>query len=196
MMKKNNMICIVIIALLFLIPTNIVSADHTLSLQEAIEQKNKQVFKQLISQADVNDYGNKLISPLHLATMLNQNFMTKQLIAKGANINATSMADRRTPLHAAASNRNVELCEIFLKKNAFVNAADASKSTPLHFAAQKQYRNICELLVKYGARTDLKDYKNKTPLDYADSLTKEAILKAQSKKGFIKRVKGYFSNTK
>jgi hypothetical protein len=74
--------------------------------------------------ADTSDY----------STHENQLILAKQLIEHGANVNAVSIPQGRTPLHDACSGRNVtnlDFVELLLVEGADLNSQDHTGLTPL-----------------------------------------------------------------
>ena len=74
--------------------------------------------------------------------------ITKALLAKGADVNATDSA-HRTALHHA---KHKEIVEILLAHKADMNALDKSGWTPLHFARACDKQAVADALAKAGAR--------------------------------------------
>jgi hypothetical protein len=75
-----------------------------------------------------------LADPSHYSTHVNQLILAKQLIEHGANVNAVSIPDGRTPLHSACSGVNVtnlDFVELLLKEGADPNAQISMGVTPL-----------------------------------------------------------------
>jgi len=64
----------------------------------------------------------------------------------GANINAFSN-QFKTPLHFAALNNHVEVCESLLESGAKKEARDEQKCTPLHLACRKGSLSCIKLLL-------------------------------------------------
>ena len=53
-----------------------------------------------------------------------------------------------TPLHEAARDGRLEICEFLIKHDADVNAKNTNGETPLDIATKKGYDAICERLKK------------------------------------------------
>jgi hemerythrin len=88
--------------------------------------------------------GEERVTPLHIVARLasprdyftheNQLILAKQLIERGANVDAVSISDCKTPLHNACSGDNVtnlDFIELLLKAGADPNAKDYMEMTPL-----------------------------------------------------------------
>ncbi len=85
---------------------------------------------------------------------------------KGADVNAKSDWEGRTPLHWAALGHK-EVAELLIAKGADVNVKDIVGSTPLHFAADEGHKEIAELLIAKGADVNTRGFARMTPLDEA-----------------------------
>ena len=73
---------------------------------------------------------------LHVMNSTYDTYMTRKLIAKGANVNARDI-DERTPLHYAVDNGGLERTQILLNHGAKVTVRDNRGWTPLHFAVKE-----------------------------------------------------------
>jgi ankyrin repeat protein len=71
---------------------------------------------------------------------------------------------RRSALHYAAADGDVERARAELAAGAAVDAADANGWTPLHFAAQSQSAPIVRQLIEKGVSVDVPDSQGNTPL--------------------------------
>jgi ankyrin repeat protein len=77
-----------------------------------------------------------LAAPSDYSTHVNQLILAKQLIEHGANVNAVSCPEGKTPLHEACSSYNVtnlDFVELLLEKGANPNAQDYLGQTPLFY---------------------------------------------------------------
>jgi ankyrin repeat protein len=74
---------------------------------------------------------------------------------------------RRSELHYAARDGDVEKVRGELAAGAEVNAADVNGWTPLHFAAQAQAAPVVQLLLQRGADVHATDAHGNTPLSRA-----------------------------
>jgi hypothetical protein len=75
-----------------------------------------------------------LADPFDYSTHVNQLILAKQLIERGANVNAVSIPDGRTPLHNACYSGNVtnlDFVELLLENGADPNVQDCHRATPL-----------------------------------------------------------------
>jgi ankyrin repeat protein len=71
---------------------------------------------------------------------------------------------RRSPLHYAAANGDVNEVRRLLAEGADPGTADAVGFTPLHFAAQEQHPAVVEVLLAAGADLRATDRWGNTPL--------------------------------
>ena len=55
------------------------------------------------------------------------------------------------PLHRAVYNGHLEICDLPIQVNSYVNTIDWDGRTALHLAVMSKRPNICELLIKHGA---------------------------------------------
>ncbi|KAG5885438.1 hypothetical protein JTB14_020773 [Gonioctena quinquepunctata] len=75
------------------------------------------------------------IRPIHYAAHSGSLECLRLLIDKGADVNATTSADRR-PIHDAALFGRMECLQLLVEKGADVNAATSARHTPIHEAAR------------------------------------------------------------
>jgi hypothetical protein len=79
----------------------------------------------------------RLVDHFDYSTHVNQLVLAKQLIERGAEVNAVSIPHDVTPLHAACYGGNVtnlDFVELLLEEGADVNAQDHLGNTPLMYA--------------------------------------------------------------
>jgi ankyrin repeat protein len=89
----------------------------------------------------------------------------KKLIEEGADVNSTT-DEKKTPLHHACYNGNVELARLLIENGAKVDCADKDGWTPLHWACGYGYTAIGTLLLDHKATVDCRDTEERTPLLY------------------------------
>lgn len=87
------------------------------------------------------------MTPLHIAAKLGYNSMVKQLITDhGAILDAMTLI-KQIPLHLAAENGQLEVCETLLSLGSDLNAVDNQSQTPLHLAARKNHAKVLRLFL-------------------------------------------------
>jgi ankyrin repeat protein len=74
----------------------------------------------------------------------------------------------RTPLYLAAITGDLDIVELLLRYNAYVDARSVKGWRPLHNAARSGYWEMVELLVAYGASVNVWDNDGYSPLDMAE----------------------------
>ena len=84
-----------------------------------------------------------------------------------------------TPLHRAVYNGHLEICDLPIQVNSYVNTIDWDGRTALHLAVMSKRPNICELLIKHGANVNTKDNRGQALLIYAkrNSMICELLIK-------------------
>ncbi|KAL6697324.1 hypothetical protein J3F84DRAFT_394022 [Trichoderma pleuroticola] len=136
-------------------------------LHLAVVHGQEEVVKLLLDEVDVNNKTNKQTSRtlLHLAAEKDHEAITKLLLDKGADIEATDIADQ-TPLHYAVQYSSVAAVKFLLDEGANIEAADRLGQRPLHMAANGK-ETIVELLLDKGADVDAADNYGQRPLHLA-----------------------------
>jgi ankyrin repeat protein len=71
------------------------------------------------------------------------------------------------PLHWAAKDGNLPICQLLVSRGADVNIRDRSGQTPLHRAAYWGKLQVVDFLVYVGANTAATDSMNQTPSEVA-----------------------------
>jgi ankyrin repeat protein len=113
--------------------------------------------------------------PLHWAALKNQAVIAEMLLARGADVNATSDT-LATPLHDAVAfghNGQVGMVRVLLAHGANINAKSNYGETPLHEAIWNQDLQMVTLLLNSNANVNAvmeaghADDTRQTPLHYA-----------------------------
>jgi len=104
--------------------------------------------------------------PLHQASSNGYVEITKILIEKGANVNATT-SNGYSPLMLACYAGHEQIVDLLIKNGANINQKDAVEKTPLIAAAQNGYKSIVSILIAEGANINEKDKYLNTALTYS-----------------------------
>ncbi|XP_077349985.1 uncharacterized protein LOC143998115 [Lithobates pipiens] len=89
------------------------------------------------------------LTPLHLCAENGCNHLVKLLVENYlASIDAMSLT-KRTPLHLAAGNGQLDVCNSLLNMKADVNATDIHGQTALHLAAENDHSEVVKLFLKH-----------------------------------------------
>ena len=103
------------------------------------------------------------VTVLHVAAYWGDLGLVKDLIGKGADVNAKSEAGF-TVLHVVALSGNLDLVKYLVEeKNLDVNAKSESGWTVLHSAAGSGNLSLVKYLVENGANVNAKDDRGRTP---------------------------------
>ena len=102
-------------------------------------------------------------SPLMLACLKGYTELVRKLIARDADVNKPGWA----PLHYAATTGRVDIMQILLDENAYVDAESPNKSTPLMMAAMYGSTAAVKLLLDAGADPTLRNELGMSAIDFA-----------------------------
>ena len=102
-------------------------------------------------------------SALMLAALQGSTELSKQLIAKGADVNKPGW----TPLHYAATHGHLAVMTLLLDQDAYIDAESPNSTTPLMMAAQYGTAAAVKLLLEAGADPLLKNKQGLTALNFA-----------------------------
>ena len=120
-------------------------------------------------------------SPLMMACLKGQLELARQLIERGADVNKPGWA----PLHYAATNGHLEIMEMLLDQNAYIDAESPNGSTPLMMAALYGTTAAVKLLLDAGADPTIRNQIGLSAIDFAyrANRTDSAELIAESIRG-------------
>ncbi|KAF7282580.1 hypothetical protein GWI33_002302 [Rhynchophorus ferrugineus] len=117
----------------------------------------------------------------------------KTLLTKGSPFTSDWLGT--SPLHLAAQNNNVEMCELLLRYGTSKDARNKVDRTPLHLAAYEGHYKVVESLVKHGADINCRDMLNMTPLHWAVQNGHKTVVELLLKNGALVKVSNKFSLT-
>lgn len=99
---------------------------------------------------DIDVYG---FTPLIECAIMRQPAIAEQLLLRGADVNKPDVT-RRTPLHWAVDNNELELTRLLLEQGADSNAYTRSGLSVLVYPVLRGQDDIKRLLYQYGAKLD------------------------------------------
>jgi uncharacterized protein len=102
-------------------------------------------------------------SPLMIASLKGNTALVRKLIARDADVNKPGW----TPLHYAATGGHVDVIQVLLDENAYIDAESPNKSTPLMMAAKYGNLEAVKLLLESGADPRLRNQLGLTAIDFA-----------------------------
>lgn len=134
------------------------------------------IARELIARgAHVNAQTDQGITPLHSAKSA---AMIRLLLENGANPNAVTKTEERTPLmHRLQSPTSPEIVRLFIEHKTDIAAADKNGDTALHHAAHRPDSEVVSLLIKAGANPNARNKVNSTPLHHAAAAGHFAVAK-------------------
>lgn len=115
-------------------------------------------------QKSVIEHQNQLgETPLMIAAIKGATTVVERLLALGADVNRPGW----TALHYAATGGNVEVVNLLIDKQAYVDAASPNGTTPLMMAARFNHRLAADVLLRAGADPTLSNESRLKARDYA-----------------------------
>ncbi|XP_022919264.1 GA-binding protein subunit beta-1 [Onthophagus taurus] len=145
----------------------ITDGDSNFLLSEGIALEDTDILpiefapRGLITATSVNELGKQLLK----ASGDGDLEQIQMLMSKGAPFTADWLGT--SPLHLAAQNNHLEVCEVLLKAGISRDARTKVDRTPLHIAAYEGHIDIVDCLLKSGADCDSRDMLQNTPLHWA-----------------------------
>ena len=124
------------------------------------------------------------MTALHWAAEKDHADIAKALLARGANVRATTRLGAYTPLHLAARRGHAAVAALLLDGGADANAAATTGVTALHLAAGAGSRPLVDALLTKGATVDAREPQwNQTPLMFAAAAGRTDVVRALVAKG-------------
>jgi uncharacterized protein len=118
---------------------------------------------------DVNAYSKDGFPLLGLAIFFRRPALARELIERGADVNARARNQAQVmPVHAAAAQGDRETMALLLDRGADVNARQQLGFTPLHSAGSTGDVAMAELLLARGADPRAESDDGKTPAEVAE----------------------------
>jgi ankyrin repeat protein len=108
-------------------------------------------------------------SPLYVACVNGHRAVVQSLLACKANTSIAILDTGNTPLHGAAFQGHLSVCELLLENGASLSLISRNGFTPLHVAAFAGHTKIVMLLLQYGASKESKTKRVLVPLHVASN---------------------------
>lgn len=112
--------------------------------------------------------------PLNWAAIRGQWAVVRELVARGADVNAAG-GDGGTPLHCAANVDDAGIIDLLLERGAALEARNAWGNTPLQMAVQRGALANVRALAAHGADLATASDEGWTPLHYATKCGHEEV---------------------
>ena len=147
--------------------TNIDKSQSGQILFQHLYDRNYEDFKNKFREEykDIDD-GNYTL--LQYATLHSLEDVVKLLLESGANPNATTKFQKRSPILIACMNNDHEIMKLLLSSATHnkleVNVTDAKGNTPLHHVSKTEHLDCAVDLMRCGADIKHKNIFNKSPL--------------------------------
>ena len=125
---------------------------------------------------EIESYSTDGFPLLGLAIFFRHPELARELIARGADVNARARNQARVmPVHAATAVGDHDTLRLLLARGADPNARQQSGYAPLHAAAARGDETMVSLLLDGGADRQAKNDDGKTPADMAAEKGHDAL---------------------
>jgi ankyrin repeat protein len=132
----------------------------------------------------VNAFSHDGYTPLGLAAFFGHETIAKDLLERGADVNAASRNRMRVmPLHSAVAGGHIGIARALVERGADVNASQQDGFKPLHGAAQNGQDEMVLLLINHGADIDAQTGDGRTALSIAQAEGHEVVVDLLRRQG-------------
>eukprot|EP00057_Strongylocentrotus_purpuratus_P023321 XP_011677795.1 PREDICTED: ankyrin repeat domain-containing protein 65-like [Strongylocentrotus purpuratus] len=102
---------------------------------------------------------------LHYASIQDRDFIARELLQRGADVDVLNLDIKATPLHAAARMNSVNVAHVLLARCADIDRKTSTGLTPLHISARRGHKEMTNILLTLGrADVHARDAENGTAL--------------------------------
>ncbi|XP_071507634.1 uncharacterized protein [Diadema antillarum] len=140
-------------------------------LMEAVKSGDKERLTKLLDQNtsfNLNKLDKRNMALLHYSALSNTDYIARELLQRGADLEVKNLDTQATPLHAAARMNSVDVVHVLLARCANVESRTITGATPLHIGARRGNMNVSRVLVTLGkANVNAKDSEEATPMHCA-----------------------------
>ena len=140
-------------------------SDNEKSFFQAASMQDIAKMEELIQEIDIECKNSVLLSASCTIDGLE---VVKFLISNGANTDARTPHDAKTPLHGAAQKGCLDIVKFLIANGAQIEAkTNLNTLTPLHFAVFYGHYDVVKYLVENGAKLCANSKDNQSPLQLA-----------------------------
>jgi uncharacterized protein len=154
-----------------------VQRGATLSFPEACALGDSSAMKLLDRDPSLlNAFSEDGYPPVGLAIFFRHPELARQLIERGADVNAAAKNPQRVaPVHAAIAVHDRDTMRLLLERGADPNARQQEGFTPLHSAAAHGDVEMAKLLMEFGADPNARTDDGKSAIDVAEKYGQPAF---------------------
>ncbi|XP_054762967.2 transient receptor potential cation channel subfamily A member 1-like [Lytechinus pictus] len=169
------------------------------NLVDAVRRGDMENMKNLLtenSSFNLNKLDKSNLALLHYASIQDRDFIARELLRRGADVDVLDLDIKATPLHAAARMNSVNVAHVLLARCADVDRKTSTGLTPLHISARRGHEEITNILLTLGrADVHARDAENATALHAGAMSGNVAVCKLLVKHGADIRAKDVNSMT-